>query len=191
MAVEFTDEEALAARRAIQLIQQLSGNPESRGHLQRSLKVLDPKIETDDDVRERNAKPYVEEIAALRAKFDEREARDAAEREERTNNEALQRLNDGFSRLRTTQGLTPEGEEKLKQIMTEKTIPDPEVAFAYFERQNPKPAAEQPGWTPDRWNYQDDLMPDNKAWITDPEKAADDAIGQILMEERRNARGDN
>lgn len=188
---EITDEELLAARRAVEIIQKLNANPESRADFQRSLKKLDPTIRTQEDEANELTAPLKAQIDAMRLLLEERDTKEAAEREQRVEEAAMQRLTDGFSRLRSQHGLTPEGEEKLKQIMTEKTIPDPEVAFAFFEKQNPKPLPEQPGWTPDRWNYDTDSVVDTAGLFKDSEKWGDDMVGQVLMEERRRSGEDS
>lgn len=188
---EITDEELLAARRAVQIIAQLNNNPDARVDFQRSLKKLDPTLRTQEDEHAEITKPLREQIEAMQAAMTARDEREAKEREERVEGAAMQRLTDGFNRLRSQHGLTPEGEEKVKQIMTERTIPDPEAAFALFERQNPKPAAEQPGWTPDRWNYDSDAVVDTAGLFKDAEKWGDDMVGQVLMEERRRSGEDN
>lgn len=182
---EITDEELLAARRAVQIIAALNSNPESRVDFQRSLKKLDPTVRTQEEEHAEITKPLREQIEAMQTAMKERDERETKERDERVEAAAMQRLTDGFSRLRAQHGLTAEGEEKVKQIMTERTIPDPEAAFALFERQNPKPAPEQAGWVPDRWNYDTDTVADTALLFKDPEKWGDDTIGQILMEERR------
>lgn len=182
---EITDEELLTARRAVQIIAQLNNSPEARVDFQRSLKKLDPTIRTQEEEHAAITAPLREQIEAMQKTMEERDAAAAKERDERVEAAAMQRLTDGFGRLRAQHGLTPEGEEKLKQIMTEKVIPDPEVAFAFFEKQNPRPPAEQPGWTPDRWNYDSDAVVDTSGLFKDPDKWGDDMIGQVLMEERR------
>ena len=190
MPVEITDEEASAARRAIQLINILSNNPEAKTHLERSLKVVEPKYVSAEDISSSITKPVSDELAALKAELAARDEKAEADKKERDDAEAVGRLEQSFQRLRG-QGLTAEGEEKVKEIMRDRMVLDPEAAFALFEKQNPKVNHEQSSWSPDSWNYDGDLMPDTKSWFNDPEKAADDAIGQVLIEERRRAGGDS
>lgn len=189
MAVELTDEEAAAARRAVQIVAALQNSPEARPYLESGLKVLDPKFTTSADAAERITAPLKAEIEAMRAEREAEKLASETARKEREDAEILGRMEAAFSRLRS-QGLTAEGEERVKEIMRDRTIPDPEAAFALFERQNPKPIHEESSWTPDRWNYDTDAVGDTtKALFANPEKWGDDMIGQVLLDERR-PRGD-
>lgn len=181
---EITDQELLAAQRALELIKNLAQNPEARGPFERALKVLDPRVETSEEAAARAAAPFVQRIETLEKTLNERAEADAKEREERSTMEAMNRLNDGFAKLRSA-GLTDEGEEAVKKLMKERTIPDPEAAFALYQRQNPPARAEESAWTPPQWNYEEDLMPDAKDWFQNPDKAESQAIGQVLLEMRR------
>lgn len=183
---EISDQELAAARRAVQIIRDLSGNPDARNHLERGLKVIDPKIETTEEATAKLAAPYLARMDELQKRLDERDARETKAAEDRANDDAMARLMSGFERLKA-QGLTAEGEEAVKKLMTERTIPDPEAAFALFQQQNPKPSQEQSSWSPDFWNYEKDSVPDTKGLFANPDKWADETIGQVLMEERRKS----
>lgn len=181
---EITDQELLTAQRLTKLVQELGTKPGAKAHFQRALKELDPTVVTDEDVAAQITKPYLEEIEALKKRFDDREEADRKASEERAEREALQSLEAKFGRLRDA-GVTDEGMEKIKALMQERTIPDPEAAFALFERNNPPAPSEQASYKPQSWNYEGDLMPDSKAWFNDPDGAEEQAIGQVLLEERR------
>lgn len=191
MAVELTDEEAAAARRAIQLIQAMNNNPQARTHLERSLKEVYPTVQTSEDIAANLAKPYADRIEGLEKRIADKEAAEAKAAQDRATSEALARMESSFGRLREHKGLTAEGEEKVKQIMRDRTIPDPEAAFALFESQNPRPSQEQAGWVPDQWNYDRDAVADTKGLFENPERWADDMVGQVLLEERRRNNGDS
>lgn len=186
---ELSDNDFAAAQRAVQILQQLSTNPESRADFERSLKKLDPKIRTREDEANELTAPLREQIEAMQKAMADREERDAKAIEDRLSNEAMAKLNEGFARLRA-QGVQPEGEEVIKKIMVDRNIPDPEAAFALFERNNPKPSSDAASYTPDYWNYEKDSVVDNKLLFANPDKWEDETIGQVLMEERRKGGGD-
>jgi hypothetical protein len=184
MATELTDEEAAATKRLFDIVRAIGNNPDARKHFERSLKVLDPKISTSDDVVESVRAPLQEQIDAMRKERDEERAAAAEQAKKDAEESALARLTDSFGRLRE-QGLTDDGETKVRELMKERGIYDPEAAFALFEKQNPRPTAEQSAWVPDRWQSPVDGMPNAKEWFQDEDRAADDAIGKILAEERK------
>lgn len=186
---EITDEEFNAAKRAVQILQQLSTNPEARTDFERSLKKLDPKIRTREDEAAELTKPYADQLAALQARLDARDEADKKAEEDRASNESMMKLTEGFGRLKQA-GLTTEGEEAVKQIMLDRNIPDPEAAFALFERQNPKPVSENSAWTPEHWKYDTDSVVDTALLFKNPDRWEDETIGQVLMEERRRPGGD-
>ena len=191
MAVELTDEEAEIAKRAVLLVKQLTDNPDAKAHLERGLKVLSPGIRTTEEVHDAVRAPLMAQIEELKKRQDDRDAAEAEAATKRANDEALGRLEGGFARLRKDKGLTAEGEEKLKQIMQDKTIPDPEVAFAYFEQMNPKPTSEQSAWRPDSWDIERDAVIDTQKLFQNPEQWGDDMVGQVLLEERRKNSGES
>lgn len=185
---EITDQELDVARRAVQLVQQLNGNPDARTHLERAMKVIDPKLRTSEEEAALLAKPYVERIEALEAMITAREEAEKKAAEEREAAAALSRLEDGFGRLRQA-GVTDEGMEKIKALMQERTIPDPEAAFALYQRNNPPPPPENASYKPQGWDFEGDLMPDAKDWFTNTDQAEERAIGQVLLEERKRSGG--
>lgn len=186
MATELTDDELRAARTAVGLIQELTKNPDARAHLERGLKVLKPELTTSEDVAAAIRQPLQVEIEALKKREQEREEAAAKLLKETAEADAMRRLEAGFERLRKQEGLTAEGEEKVRQIMKDRQTYDPEAAFAYFERNNPKPVAAESSWTPSHWNYQKDAVEDTKALFADPESWGDETAGQVLLEMRRS-----
>lgn len=184
---EITDDELAAAKRAFDLIRQLSTNADARPHFERSLKVIDPRIETQEEAAAKVAAPYVEQMSALQKRLDERDEADRKAAEDRQEHEAMDRLNAGFAYLREKEGVTAEGEEKLKALMVKENIASPEAAYAYYLRKNPTPQHEPSAYVPQGWNFDTDLMPNTKDWFADPDKAEDQAIGQVLLEMRRES----
>lgn len=187
---ELTDEEFARYQQLTKLVSTLQSNPESRQHLERGLKVLNPQMTTSEEAVHAIQAPLLAQLEEMRADQKRRDDEAAAARQADAEAAALARLNDGFSRLRNQYGLQPEGEEAVRKLMQERNIFDPEAAFALFERQNPAPRPEHASWTPDTWNYEQDLMPDAKRWFADPDGAADQAVGQVLLEMRRNGSGE-
>lgn len=186
---EITDQELEAAKKAIALLQTLQGNPESRAHFERSLKVVDPKYETAEDQAARLTKPYEEKLEAFEKRWAERDESEQKAKADAEAAEAEAKLNSGFDRLRKD-GVTDEGMEKITALMKERTIPDPEAAYALWQRQNPPPPAEQSAYKPQAWDLEGDLMPNSEEWFMDPDGAEDRAIGQVLLEERRRSGGE-
>lgn len=186
---EISDEQLAALQGAQALLLKLTQNPTAMAHLERSIKVLDPNLETSEEVATRMAKPIIEPLAAQLAETRTRlEAFETADNDRRAKAEAAlhdQEFREAFGRLRQA-GLTEVGEETVKKLMVERNIADPEAAFALFERQNPKPSPEQSAWEPARWNIEENAVEHNtKALFENPDRWADDMVGKVLMDERR------
>ena len=176
--------------KAAQLLQSLQTNPNAVAHLERAIKVVHPQVETSEELAARQAKPLIEpmqqRIDELQARFDER----VAAEEERTRAAQLayaeKQIEATFTRLREKDGYTAEGIEKIKELMVQRSIADPDAAAALFDRMNPAPKQEQAAWEPQRWNLQDSAVEgDVKGLFADPDKWADNAVGQVLLEERQ------
>lgn len=187
---ELTDEEIAQVQRLQTMVQQLQANPEARAHLERGLKVLNPQLTTTEETIEAIRAPVMSELEQMKAELARRDQEAADRARQEAEQSAISRMNQSFQRLREQFGLTEEGEGKVRELMTQRNIFDPEAAFALFEKQNPTISAEHANWTPDHWNYATDLMPDAKQWFQDPDRAADQAIGQVLTEMRRNGSGE-
>ena len=61
-------------------------------------------------------------------------------------------INAAFGRLRE-QGYTEEGIGKIKQLMVERKIADPEAGAALFDKINPAKPLEHSGFQPTSWNF--------------------------------------
>jgi hypothetical protein len=126
--IEIEESDLRALRGASELLEKMQSSPKARRTFQRALKEVAPDYVTDED-RLKEA-PEVQKLDALEARLDKfltaQETREQdSEREQ------------AFARLRQTAGLQPEGEEKIKQLMVDRKIADPEAAFALWERQHP------------------------------------------------------
>ena len=187
---EIPDDQLEALVKAATLLQNLSSNPQALSHLERSIKAINPNVETTEEAAARQARPLIEpiqsEVAELRAQLSERikaddDRRAAAEM-------ALQdkEINSAFQRLQDNDGYTPEGIENIKKLMVDRKIADPEAAAALFSRMHPPAKQEQSSWEPARWNLEDNAVANNVSGLfTDPDKWADNEVGQVLLEERR------
>ena len=190
MPYELSDEEHARYLQLTKVVSGLQANPESRQHLERGLKVLNPQMTTSEEAVHAIQAPLLAQIEEMRAEQKRRDDEAAAAATKSAEDAALARMNDGFARLRSQYGVTDTGEAEVRKIMQERNIYDPEAAFALFEKQNPAPRPEHSSWVPDQWNYEQDLMPDSKKWFADPDGAADQAVGQVLLEMRRNGSGE-
>lgn len=181
---EISDNELTTLRNAMSLLQGMNNDPKSRAHLEKAIKVVKPEVVTEEEQAERMAKPFVEKFESATKTLEERiaalDARDAAAAER----DQERALDDSFSRLRKA-GYTDDGLEKIKKLMVDRSIPDPEAAAALFDKQNPAPPADAPGFTPDHWNFQtDESKRDIKGLFADPEKWADKEAANVLNEIR-------
>lgn len=187
---DYTPEQIAEMERATSLLHKLNGNPSARKHLEASVKVVMPEVETEDDVAARIAQPYVERVAKLEETVTtlatSLEAKDkaAVESREQADTEAA------FGRLEGM-GYQPAGIDAIKKLMVERKIADPEAAAALFDRMNPPVANEQPGWAPSSWSMESTApaTTDVKAMFQDPEAWADGEVGRALADVRRGVVG--
>jgi hypothetical protein len=76
--------------------------------------------------------------------------------------------------------------DKIKALMVDRNIADPEAAAALFERMNPAPVESRSTWEPDTWNIKDDAVEnDVKGLFADPDRWADREVGKVLADVRR------
>jgi hypothetical protein len=186
MAEVVIDEAQLNALTAAQkLLEQINSDPKTRPLLTKAIKAHYPNTRTDEDVAEEVARPYIEKVEATASKLEEmfskiaeREAKDSEAR-------ALSQLESSFSRLKSTYGYNDEGIDKIKALMVDRSIPDPDAAAALFERQNPKPTEVRSSWEPDSWNLREDAVAvDVQGLFADPDRWADKEVGKILFDIR-------
>lgn len=189
---QIPDEQLDALVKAAQLLQSLQSNPTALAHLEQSIKAVHPNVETSAEVAARQARPLIEPIeqrlADVQTRLDERikadEEREASQRQAM----AEAHLSSTFKRLQEQDGYTAEGIEKIKQLMVDRNIADPDAAAALFDRMNPPPKQEQAAWEPQRWNLEESAIEgDVKSLFSDPDKWADNTVGQVLLEERRRS----
>ncbi len=182
---EVSDEQLVVMQRAVDLIQKMEANPESKPLIQKAVKVINPDFQTEEDLATRIAAPHVEKIDALSAQMreflDAQTAKETAAAEART----TAQIEEAFGRLQG-QGYTADGLEKIKSLMVDRSIADPEAAAALFDRLHPKVDAGQPGWAPDHWRMEDAAPEgvDIKELFANEDKWADNEAAKVLNEIR-------
>lgn len=189
MAVELDEADYNSLIAAKKLLEQLNGDPKSRKHLTAGIKQHYPQTRTEDDIAEEFAAPIREEVKAslsevkdMLQRLNEREQREAESR-------TLADLDKAFGRLRQDYGYNEDGIDKIKSLMVDRSIPDPEAAAALYERLNPAPSETRSSWEPDGWNLRDDAVEtDVQGLFTDPDRWADREVGKILLDIRGQAR---
>lgn len=182
--VTLTDEQYATMKRAVDFLQEAATKPETRRGFEKIAKTLRPEIETTEDIAASYAAPHIEELNATRAKLDEFLAAQTKREQDAADAAADRRLNEAFERQRAA-GYTEEGIGKIKQLMIDRGIADPEAAAALFDRQNPKPSDIPGAWEPDHWNIRTDAVEnDVEGLFRDPDKWADKATYSILAEMR-------
>jgi hypothetical protein len=172
--VEVDEDQLKALRAGYGLLDGLLKNPKTRVEQEKLLKTIKPDVQTQGDILE----PVMNQMKDLEKKF--------GDYVDGVNNRAADdALNAAFSRLRKDHHYTEEGLEKIKQLMVERKIPDPDAAAALWERMNPVPAQPANGYLGTGWNFgQDNGDAELKLLFGDPDAWADQEIGKVLNEIR-------
>lgn len=181
---EITEAQLAVFQNALGLVQQMNSNPSAKTHLERAIKVVKPDVETEEEAGLRLASPHIaplqEQMTAIQASL--KAITDGQATQQTAAQEAT--LNARFDAL-AKQGFTEDGIGKIKQLMVDRGIADPDAAAALFEKNNPPAKQEQPGWTPDRWNFEETASPVDVAGLfKDEDKWADQAATDVLNEIR-------
>jgi hypothetical protein len=140
---EVDDTELAILRGAHKLLEQLHTSPKTRRQFQKAVKDLHPSTITDDD-RVAEA-PEVQRLAKL-----EKTVTDFIG--DFTTRSQDAEINAAFGRLRD-QGYTDEGVEKIKKLMVDRKIADPEAGAALFDKINPASQLPPSGFQPTSWNF--------------------------------------
>ena len=135
--IEIDEAEYNRLKGVADLAAQIHANPKGRVLLEQAHRTVNPRAPTPSiEQEERMAAPLNEvqkQIADLTnlvtKKFTDDETREKLGALARQQDEAFARLRD--------QRYTDEGIAKIRELMTEKGIIDPEIAAAYFDRINP------------------------------------------------------
>lgn len=188
---EISDQELATLRGGMQLLQTLNADPKSRKHLEAAIKIKQPDVETEDDVASRIAAPYVAQIDELKTTMQARFDAEDARRKERDEARQQDEFNAAFGKLRAA-GYTDEGLEKIKGLMVDRKIADPEAAAAYFDKLNPPVQIGGSGFSPPQWDVTSTTgapTVDTKALFTNEERWADNEAAAVLTELRTKQAG--
>lgn len=182
---EIDDAEYAQLTAARDLLVKMNGNPDSRRSLEAGLKVLNPTLETSDDVAARLAMPYMEKIEGLTKTIEDRFAADEARRSADAEAAQERGLSDKFNYYKSEHNFTDEGIEAVKKLMVDRSIADPDAAVAYFQKLNPAPRQEATAWEPDSWNFDTNAVADTAALMQDPDRWGDMEVSRTLADMRR------
>ncbi len=180
---EISDAELATLRNADALLRKLDADPRTKPGLEAAIKIHHPEVVTEAEKAEQLAKPFMEKVEgvaeSLKARLDKLDERDAAAVTAQTES----RITDAFARLRKD-GFTDDGIEKIKTLMVDRNIADPEAAAALFEKQNP-PVQEESSFSPSAWEVGSTAPgTDLASFFKDEDKAADLMAAQVLNEIR-------
>lgn len=182
---EITDQELALYRNGMALLQKLDANAEAKPFLERAIKTVMPNVQTEEDIAARFTAPLTEKVTGLETQLNAALAGLKQRDDDAATAQITGQLTDAFSRLQAD-GYTPEGLEKIKTLMVERKIADPEAAAALFDRQNPKPAVDNPAFAPSTWEIDSTAAPgiDTKALFANEERWADQEAVNVLNEIR-------
>ena len=175
--IEISEEEAKLLRGSKTLMDQLLKSPKTRRQAENLVKELYPDTQTTDDI----AAPYIERLDGIEKKLDKYfKDQDVAKVESK--------LDKDFEYLRTERDYTPDGIEKIKEMMVKKSIPDAIAAADHWERQNP-PAPQAPaGFQPTNWGFgQPGDDADLKLLFADEDAWAEKTAKSVWDEETRKS----
>ena len=142
MSIEISEEEARLLRGSKVLMDQLLKSPKTRRQAEKLVKELYPDTQTTDDI----AAPYIEQMSGIEKKLD-------AFLKKQEVDEVEGKLNKDFDYLRNERSYTPDGIEKIKELMVKKSIPDAIAAADHWERLNPPKPADPAGFQPTTWGF--------------------------------------
>lgn len=138
---EITDQQLANYNQVMKLFDKLRA-PATKFAFEDLIKQVEPNAPTTKD----DLKPALTEIAQVRETVEKINERFKKMDDDAADEKFFKAMDD----LKSKHGLTEEGAEKLKQIMKEKIIPDPYVAFDHMRAREPKekpPSAFAPmGW---------------------------------------------
>lgn len=152
-------------------------NGETRKETLQLFKKLNPKAPIPEIDA---AQPVLNEVTALK-----QEIQTLTQRLE--NEKADAKLQASFDRLSRERGITNDGLEKIKTLMVEKAIADPDAAADHWEKLNPKPDPIQPaGYVGSSFM---DVEGDKELepWLQNEDRASDQAIAEVINEYRSGA----
>lgn len=143
--IEIDEAEYNRLKGVADLAAQIHANPKGRVLLEQAHRTVNPKAPTPSIEQEERMAAPLNDVQKQIAELTSLVTKKFSDDETREKLGALSRQQDeGFARLRE-QRYTDEGIAKIRELMTEKGILDPEIAAAYFDRINPPSLATPTG----------------------------------------------
>jgi hypothetical protein len=176
---EIDDNELRILRGSKAVMDKLVSNPETKYQAEALIKKNHPNVVTTAD----RAKPFVDRMNATDKKIDDFIT-------EIRNTKADGELNSSFGRLRSA-GYTDEGIDKIKKIMIDEKIGNPEAVAAWWEKQNPPEPQEPSVFAPSDWGFgASDAEKDEhlKLQWSDEDRWADIEAGRAIKDYRKSGR---
>jgi len=150
---------------------------ETRNETLKLFKKLNPKAPIPEIDA---AEPVLTEVSALKKELE-------TLRQTLSNEKQDMKLQQSFDRLARERGITADGLEKIKGLMVQKAIADPDAAADHWEKLNPKPEPIQPaGYVGSSFM---DVEGDKELepWLQNEDRASDQAIAEVINEYRSGA----
>lgn len=183
--VTMTKAQADTYARGLALIQKLESDPRSKPLIESAVKVHFPDVVTEAETMERAVQPHLAPVMDGIKSIQERFAKEDEERAAARQRETEQSLESRFADYQS-KGYTEDGIAKIKQLMVDRSIADPDAAVALFDKLNPAPLTESASYTPQTWDMGAGTAPgaDMKALFENPDAWADNQVGVVLNEMR-------
>lgn len=171
---EIDDAELDTLRKGRALLDELLRSPKTKRTVERQIKALHPDTIISDDFDE----PLRDEIKGIGKKLDEFLTAQKTSADDA-------KLESAFDALRRDGGYSDEGIEKIKQVMKERTIPDPMAAAALYEKMNPPPKPQQPSsFAGTSWGFGAKTEePDAKLLFEDEDAFAEKEASKFFQEQ--------
>ena len=181
---DISDQELARLRGLEAMVNKLEGDPRSNALIEQAVKIHHPEVRTQQEVVTEAINPVLapvnETLAAVQAQLKEI----ADERKALAESAATNSLNSTFASLQSQHGFTDDGLTKIKELMVERKIADPEAAAALFLQQNPPKPTDAPAWQPSNWDIGStagaNAAPDMKELFENEDAWADKTAAQTL-----------
>ena len=126
------------------------------------------------------AEPVLNEVNSLKQQIEKLQQKLDNEKQD-------MKLQSAFDRLARERGITQDGLDKIKTLMVEKAIADPDAAADHWEKLNPKPEPVQSGGYVGSSFMDVEGDKELEPWLQNEDRASDKAIAEVINE-YRNAR---
>jgi len=137
---EISNEALQVLQASYQVLDKLMGNPKTKAATEKLIKEQFPHAVTSQDLADPIIQPLQEKLKEL------------TDWKEKYESDKLDdQLKAAFKRMKDEQHFTDEGIERVKKLMVDRKIADPEAAAALWEKQNPPPAVKPTALTPSTW----------------------------------------